>query len=123
MAEMETAISELRVMVGVLLALVVLLLVGVVALLLRLTSSKGLKVTLPVFFRSKDEGRASIEKHPPPPSNKVPNENRNSTVVRIADYQVTFTFSFYSAWLPCVLLSECCILPVIMSFSLCNGNL
>ncbi|XP_050693395.1 uncharacterized protein LOC126984056 [Eriocheir sinensis] len=87
MDEMETALSELRVMVGVLLALMVLLLVGVVALLLRLSSSKGLKVTLPVFFRSKDEGRASIEKHPPPPSIKVPNENRNSTVVRIADYQ------------------------------------
>lgn len=89
---MEAAIKELRVMVGVILALMVMLLLAVVALLLRHTSTRAFKAALPVFFRSKDEGRASIEKRPPPPT-KVPNENRNSTVVRIADYQVTFSSS------------------------------
>lgn len=100
---METDISELKVMVGVLLALMLLVLVAVVALLLRFTSTKKLKVPLPVFFRSKDEGRASIEKRPPPP-NKVTSENRNSTVVRIADYQVTINL-FYSYFACYVLLS------------------
>lgn len=86
MKEMEESILELRVMVIVILAFMVLLLLAVVALFLRQTSTQAIKTALPVFFRSKDEGRASIEKRPPPPT-KVPHENRNSTVVRIADYQ------------------------------------
>lgn len=115
---MQTSISELRVMVGVLLALVVLLLMGVVALLLRPSSSK---MTLPVFFRRKNEGRASIEKPPPPPSTRVPNENRNSTVVRIADYQVPFTFSCFTVFGFCAFCDFNVLNYQRSSFSLCNG--
>ncbi|KAG0727250.1 hypothetical protein GWK47_035046 [Chionoecetes opilio] len=84
---MEGRIHELRVMVGVVLALVVILLLAMVVVFLRHTSTRAIKAALPVFFRRrKDEARASIEKRPLPPT-KVPKENRNSTVVRIADYQ------------------------------------
>ncbi|MPC30663.1 hypothetical protein E2C01_023931 [Portunus trituberculatus] len=84
MEEME---QMMRVMMGVSLGLLLLLIVLVVVVLLRQTSTKALKAALPVFFKKKDEGRASIEKRPLPPT-KVPPENRNSTVLRIADYQV-----------------------------------
>ncbi|XP_063840454.1 uncharacterized protein LOC135089122 isoform X2 [Scylla paramamosain] len=84
------AIKELQqkmtVMMGVTLGLLLLLIMLVVVVLLRQTSTKALKAALPVFFRNNDEGRASIEKRPLPPT-RVPPENRNSTVVRIADYQ------------------------------------
>ncbi|XP_045118514.1 uncharacterized protein LOC123508707 [Portunus trituberculatus] len=83
MEEME---QMMRVMMGVSLGLLLLLIVLVVVVLLRQTSTKALKAALPVFFKKKDEGRASIEKRPLPPT-KVPPENRNSTVLRIADYQ------------------------------------
>lgn len=86
---MEAMEQMMRVMMGVMLGLLLLLIVLVVVVLLRQTSTEALKAALPVFFRNKAEGRASIEKRPLPPT-KVPPENRNSTVLRIADYQVTF---------------------------------
>lgn len=83
---MEAMEQMMRVMMGVMLGLLLLLIVLVVVVLLRQTSTEALKAALPVFFRKKAEGRASIEKRPLPPT-KVPPENRNSTVLRIAEYQ------------------------------------
>lgn len=74
LATMETAIGELRVMTGVLLALVLLLLLAVVALFLHVSKTFP-TFHLPVFFRNKSDIQ---EKPPHKPCNGV---DPNTTVV------------------------------------------
>ncbi|KAK8739210.1 hypothetical protein OTU49_003534 [Cherax quadricarinatus] len=79
LAAMETAVSELRVMTGVLLVLVLLLFVAMVGLFLYFTNSLP-KFRLPVLFKNKCDTKEVTNK----PCNGV---DHNSTVVRIANYQ------------------------------------
>ena len=106
----------MRIMIGVTIGLLLLLIVLVVVVLLRQTSTKALKAALPVFFKKKDEGRASIEKRPLP-ATKVPPENRNSTVLRIADYQVIHPPPYVQAHLSPPLLDN-----IPHTNSECNSN-
>lgn len=89
---METTVKELRVMTGVLLALVLLLILVVVAMLLHLTKNIP-KFTLPVIFKNAKKGAANINDKNS--THKTCNgvADANAAVGRIANHQVRFSLS------------------------------
>lgn len=85
---METTVKELRVMTGVLLALVLLLILVVVAMLLHLTKNIP-KFTLPVIFKNAKKGAANINDKNS--THKTCNgvADANAAVGRIANHQTS----------------------------------
>lgn len=89
---LESTVNELRVMTGVLLALVLLLILVMLGMLLHLTKNMP-KLTLPVFFRNAKKGAANMNDKNP--THKTCNgvADPNVAVGRIANHQVRFSLS------------------------------
>ncbi|XP_042857549.1 uncharacterized protein LOC122243878 [Penaeus japonicus] len=88
LATMEATVGELRVMTGVLLALVLLLILVVLAMLLHLTKNMP-NLTLPVFFKNAKKGAANISEKNSIHKNCNGVADPNVAVGRIANHQTS----------------------------------